>query len=440
MDIHNCSFLSNDSSDYGGAIAANSGNYNMNFTNCRFRDNVALNYGGGIALLSDNRYLNMTECSFESNIAGLAGGGFYTLVLNMFMLLEDCVFDMNEADLYGGGVYFGSDHKKVWLRRNLARNNFAESGAGVFISGFNSDILVDGCVFEKNTAQNFGGGMSCFGQNITIIDSTFRNNTGEVSGGLYLRSGSERQAQTLILSNSSFESNHAFIRSGGLEIELFRHVKLTHCTFRQNAASIAGGGANILRSSVIDITDTTFSRNICPGDGGALRLSDLESVSVANTTFRFSIAVRGGAVWMDNCYTVMFDKCDMFNNSASWIGGGYYVNGTSGLAIRNSNISSNIVFTSSGSSFWGAYSQPVTLTGNYFSDNWGNNIYEAYFYKSVYKFLLTAPKGGGTVFFRHSRYMQEPVGMFFATLCNLSDLHIVSFCFSSRFDYWRQCV
>jgi predicted outer membrane repeat protein len=257
MRIENCSFIANTCLDYGAAMATNSGNYYMNFTKCTFERNVASNYGGALAFLSDNRYLVVHTCTFEGNLAGLAGGAYYSLVLNTFSTVENSVFVANSAELYGGGLYFGNNHQGMSFVACTIAGNQAESGAGVYISGFNFDFIFESCDLQQNVADNVGGGIYCLGQDITLLNCLIHNNTADVGGGVHFQSGSEHEAQTFSVKNTSFRYNVGYSSSGAMSLDLLEHVAISDCIFDNNYAIVASGGGESLLQGATWLTSLT---------------------------------------------------------------------------------------------------------------------------------------------------------------------------------------
>jgi hypothetical protein len=106
----------------------------------------------------------------------------------------------------GGGVSVtGNDNDKIAFRNCIFSSNAANitGGLGGGLSFDDSGILLDACIFENNSAGDFGGGAirgEGSGQG-TIINSIFLNNSGEQGSALFIN------GVAMSITNSTFTGN-----------------------------------------------------------------------------------------------------------------------------------------------------------------------------------------------------------------------------------------
>ncbi|MBX2891104.1 MAG: hypothetical protein KF734_09280 [Saprospiraceae bacterium] len=123
-------------------------------------------------------------------------------------------------------------------------------GGGLYVEGKDWEAYPDirNCVFERNTARNFGGGVMVNGEGLGSIAPKFFN--------------------------CLFEENHSLTSGGGLAwlgaswVE--RRADLDSCVFRRNRAQRGGGMfyQDAERSDTIDVVACVFEKNEASNNGG----------------------------------------------------------------------------------------------------------------------------------------------------------------------------
>lgn len=230
MTIENSEFIGNDATftgkDSGGGAIQNNRSI-LKVKDCVFENNHAVN-GAAITNFGEGE-TEATGCSFISNVAtphsaSATSAGYGGAVYNFFnknqgtFRLTDCRFTGNEA-LYGGA---------------------AGNQVGI--------MVIDGCVFESNTATNNGGAVLAFGADISshkelaadklaytyIYNTLFLNNVNTSTsgqGGAIKVHGNAN----LVAVNSTFTGNEAAngiirLRIGSVPVTAW----LVSCTFSGN--------------------------------------------------------------------------------------------------------------------------------------------------------------------------------------------------------------
>ncbi len=114
----------------------------------------------------------------------------------------------------------------------VANGRLADGTVGAGIQCVAADLTVSNCFFSNNvTVGNFGGAICNFG-NATILNSTFRTNTANGGGAIYV-------GGFTIISNCTFVANVSTYRGGA--VWNASTARLFNCTVVSNTA-VTGGG------------------------------------------------------------------------------------------------------------------------------------------------------------------------------------------------------
>ena len=249
-------FFNLSASQYSGAIFSEFNTLSISFCTFAFNSvlnaNAAFSFGGGaVALFSVNASIvnsNFTRNIVSGNAANPAyGGGLYAL--SSLLTLANCIFDSNMADAGGAigaqgfasAVASSSDYKASALKStsNFFVNNVAAiSGGAVIIryaaaQSFFSDTFIGniagvggaiqfidaaqasiiGTMLSSNIAlSGNGGGISASLTPLSIISSSFVNNTASFGGGggyYWERNYESQTALVPIVSSLTFLNNSA---------------------------------------------------------------------------------------------------------------------------------------------------------------------------------------------------------------------------------------
>ena len=247
--IRDCKFENSSATGVAGVIRI-SGTSKNTFNNCIFEGN-ATNAKGGVFNQYDNAKLDLNNCEFYSNTSGHYGGVIYTT-----------------GELNINACTFGAPGK----------GNSSESRGGVI-------------------AMNKGS-------KLTIANSTFAYNSGEIGGALYVDQITD--AATLSVTNTKFANNTAVNASNG------------------------GGAVGISADSktytgMLEFKNVFFDANTTPSYGGAVWAGGA-SVSFTDCSFTSNAVTGavtsengsgGGAVYSASgvATKLFFDRCFFANNS-----------------------------------------------------------------------------------------------------------------------------
>ncbi len=196
------------------------------------------------------------------------------------------------------------------------RNNWGKQstpGGGVLVA-INSVASFTGCVWDSNTATNFGGGLAVEEQSqVSISNSQFIANRTNPPGHLPVAAGGGIHVgnSTLQIADTQFVNNEAGYAGGAIyavgtwadPVSTPRAVvSVSNCTFTANRSA----------------RDPSVSFP-CPTEGGALHTEDQTSAWIYNSRFAGNSAMVGGAMAMwRSCVTISGSIFQ--DNSATGVG------------------------------------------------------------------------------------------------------------------------
>lgn len=284
------------------------------------------------------------------------------------------------------------------------------SAANVTISGndavriFNTQSAPTGAAIQlvdltltsgRVTGTEWGGAVLSGDESISATRCTFTMNSANISSGGAIAAASGGSVTVI---NSTFTENSSQ-ESGGAILAIGGPVTVTGCEFTLNSDGY-GGGAIAVGAGTLTATNCNFTSNSSGLLGGAIRAT---SVTATDCTFRSNLAVfSGGAIYVDGAgASATFTRCDISNNqvtSTGYLGGGgmhivgdltleastvsgnsvvgnwgyqgYYPGYGGGMlvqgaaTIRNSTISANTASSNGGASANTMLVQNSTITGN----------------------------------------------------------------------------
>lgn len=218
-------------------------------------------------------------------------------------------------------------------------------GGGLYVA---SATQISSCLFRdnisafhSNTSGTVGIGMYAASKvNVSVENTTFRNNKGGSCGGAVYAQGSSAFSNTLFEGNSSTHSGA--VHNGGT-------INVEDCVFRENSATagFAGafrhqgsratlsasafigntstnhGGAIQNNRSQMTITNCLFENNMSTADGGAIANWGGGDMTVSSCTFMANSAVNGGSITnmvnagTDSPSELILSKCTFVGNEQS---------------------------------------------------------------------------------------------------------------------------
>ena len=290
--LENDIFVLNTAKKRGGAIHT----YGVvNSDNSTFKDNCA---DDGGAIYGTAICINILKPKFKSffinNIANDNGGAIFSKQL---VEVVNTKFYKNSAEDYGGAIY--SDNASIYssyFNDNKVNDN---DGGAIYVTHFaeiedsifcGNNALVDGgaikcsnghvtnCLFDSNkakgaTASQCDGGAIYCTNDLTVDNSTFRNNYAEDYGGAIYADTLELKPGCIFVNNTAYDN-----QGGAIWVNIFRE-NVKYVTFINNKAGAKddGGAIYINKENHISFTYCTFKDNYAGDEGGAIYLDSTSS-------------------------------------------------------------------------------------------------------------------------------------------------------------------
>ena len=303
---------------FGGGVTVEGGTFHMYggaINNCGI-DGGAVCFGGGVAVIAGGKFIMedgvISNCYAKSdyvvepntnNFFTAMGGGVFVTAGSTFTMNKGTISNC-EATNFGGGVAMSisdSPHEKdefgiygignpqsvVTINGGTITGNKAESGAGVFASGFYTAYASAFTLDPPESGEEPNPGLFINGGEIS-------SNKATGAGGGVLVTMVKSEAQ---IHNAEITNNTAKTGAGIENLRYYTHLDIDGCTITGNNASSNGGGiAAFLNSGYgqvgyTKIKDTTITDNTS-GARGAGVYYDNES----------EIRLSGANVIQDNTY------------------------------------------------------------------------------------------------------------------------------------------
>lgn len=188
----------------------------------------------------------------------------------------------NAGSAYGGAVYV--DNATLKTSNVGMHHNVTNGFAGGAIVAPNSDLTIEGTVFENNSASS-GAAISATG-NIGISGSIFKNNIATAGGGAALSVAGSVLVDHSLFANNQSPNGYGAIYSNGV-------LTIRRSTISGNSAHTNGGGIYNLQD--LELENVTLSNNSAENSGGGIYnrgTTTLINVTVANNN-----APSGGGIY-----------------------------------------------------------------------------------------------------------------------------------------------
>jgi hypothetical protein len=241
--------------------------------------------------------LSITGLTVSHGVAFFGGG----IRNNGTLSMTDCTVAFNKAtQVVGGGD---------------------GEGGGIF-NDSGDTLKISDCTFFENTGFN-GGAISNFGATLTLSHCAFAINGADNDGGAIADGPTASASATAVVNDCQFSLNLAS-SGGGIENHSLGSLVVSNSTFDSNIAAINGGG----------IDNTGVVANGIPA-----------TLAVANSTFFNNSAHLGGGGINNSFATATVTNCTLAGNKAGG-GPGGGINNSSGLIIANTIVATNTASTS----------------------------------------------------------------------------------------------
>ena len=326
-------FKSN-SSDRGGAIYNDTGNFVINADSVTFSGNTATNsgaYQGGGAIVNIDGTVSFKDGATVEFIGNKAeNGGVGGAILNSSFLANDngvvdltnvksATFSENSATS-GGAIanikgQTGSNPAEIKIANATFSNNSATANGGAVYNETIANLTAS--KFEKNESGTYGGAiMSTEGSNLTITNGTFTGN--KVTGDVKASYGGAIFNQGKMEVSGNFSGNEAG-RGGAIYNYTTADTTIKSGTVFENNKSTYGHGSAVYTFNGMTIEDNVEFKNNHANWGGALAVELRKSATMP----------------MPENDTVTIGKEVLFEKNTSRAGGAAIVNTNGNIEIAN---------------------------------------------------------------------------------------------------------
>ena len=232
--------------------------------------NRVVGASGGAAICNVGGTVTLTESTVRGNLSAASGpglgGAIQSTGSSAVVKLVDTVVDENSvesaAGANGGGIGIGGG--SLSIRGGAVARNRAIDGAGIAVTDAGVTLTLDGVDVHHNVAGTNGGGIYAQGD-VGAVDSTIRDNSAFIGGGLYSFGATTLRSSTV---------------SGN------------------ESASIGGGIVLPISGAPASLVNSTVSGNVARGGGlfpGAGAIWALRNLTVTNSTIAGNTATLDGA-------------------------------------------------------------------------------------------------------------------------------------------------
>ena len=249
----------------------------------------------------------------------------------------------------GGGAIFQDGGSLTVINSTFSHNQCASTGQDVSGGAINGQgvgtLIIVGSTFSDNTGSN-GGAVGTQDENVTIVNTTFANNSATGTSGNPGNGGDggalsyDGANVSLTFCGDSFTGNRANA-AGGAVFRVGYHdeeVNIDRCTFDGNSVDANSGNAAglYLEYVTINMSGTTISNNTGHYGGGIWigqsAIANLTNVTIANNT-----AAGGGGVWFANAVTGTLLNVTVAGNTGDGLFGG-----DTGVKLQNTIVANNL--------------------------------------------------------------------------------------------------
>ena len=382
--VENSIFSGNLAAYAGGAIYSDSGNVtikNSTFINntaksetvdgyfrlneqgeVEYVDESCIDGRGGALSIAGSGHLTVGDSLFERNIAGAEGGGG-AIITYINSEINNSIFRSNNSDSIGGAIVA---YSTMLINNSTFTGNKADGG---IVQDYTNEVGTGGAIYHE-------------GDNLTVKDSIFTNNS----------------ALAKRVESNESGTSESYVGSGGAIYNSGNNLLIEHSTFENNA-SVFGGAVS--GNSTLTVNNSKFHNNTAKkeysyksaeepdkyyandfdGSGGAI--DNNGDVKITGSEFAGNQAAgEGGAIaaWNGN---ITVNDSVFKNNSAKYYSentiqedyNGYFGDGGAILGYSNDNITiTNSVFEGNASGASGGavafYNGPkATIANSTFTSN-----------------------------------------------------------------------
>lgn len=269
-------------------------------------------------------------CVFTANSNSSSGGAIDALQSQLWV--DGCMFEANLADSGSGGAVFGSSSQLLVTSSRFANNAAGSSGGAVALRGRSPDAIA--------TAAAFGlaGLGACWKDVDAVLDNvTLLSNRAKLQGGALASNGSY-----VVLQASSAATNKA--RYGGVAyMGQTARLNISAGSAMDNNTALSSGGVvyAVSPGARVVLADSSFSGNRAKILGGVVTAKEAAALRLEGSTFTNNTASLAAGVVYGRDADMAASGCRFDNNTAQRDGGALYCAGGCSWRIRSCTFTDN---------------------------------------------------------------------------------------------------
>ena len=331
--MDHCNFINTSSGHHGGVFCINDGH-------------ELVNRGNFSSTVSNCNFTNITSRWFAIYIHAPYDG--YENLVSKAPSMENCSFvNCTSQEL---GAALGISHDNTIIKHCSFIGSNGEKGSAIMIGGISNPSIS----FEGDNTK---------GNNVTIIDCYFENNTAITHGGaVYIVGNDSKIYNCQFISNTAQDGDGAAIYVDGLSTTINNTIFYNHTadkgtvyingnntvisksTFENNTAT--NGAGVYIKGSNFEISNSNFTGNNVSGRGGAVYIEGDYS-KFTNNNFNNNTAIEivgdenvglGGAIYVKGDHATTYSNT--FNHNKARNGSAIYTDGTD-FKLENDKFNEN---------------------------------------------------------------------------------------------------
>ena len=247
----------------------------------------------------------------------------------------------------------------------LLNSGYSAVGGGAAVISPGS-AQFDGCEFTLNAAGD-GGALYVGSQaQVTLVDSTFHNNSADNNGGaVYLGPQAE-----LTVNGDTYTSNYAAADGGAIYVGPDAVADVTDTEFSDNEAAYAGAALAAVSPTHLAVSGSYFSGGLS-FTGGAAYVQATVATTISGSVFDSNTAYEeGGALFFDGADLIL--DTNSFTSNAALDGGAFFLGDNTVANLLSNSFTANSASRSGGAAYFNAASG-VTDEGTVYQGNIASN-------------------------------------------------------------------
>ena len=377
--------ISGNEAKAGAGILIEGAGTTLNMTGGKIKENkVGVAHGGGVHAAKGTVF-NLAGGEICSNTA--EGGGAGVAVVGATVNMTGGNICHNESKSWGAGMLLSVDGVFVMDGGKITQNYTHKSAAGIY--AVRCKMILNKGSIHDNIAQNEAGGIRMEGATLELNGAWITSNrTIEGNGGgIFARSTrykvdgkSVEQPSHIVMNGGSVSYNYSakagsgvLIQSEGTTFTMYGG-KISHNTAYKFAGAVyAGTGSDFTMhggevcyntmetDGVAGVyhdggsghhTGGEIHHNTTPVSGGGFGVSRDGCVVYAKNLKIYENSAKAAAgVLLSNRAKLYMEDCEIYNNTASYVGGGVYQYTYVDLYMKNCTVRDNVA-AQDGGAFW----------------------------------------------------------------------------------------